>query len=162
MAVSEIPRSSRTRWRRPRPKTRRLLKSCDAKKRQKKDRKPSLEEGSWYYTILQRTRTLVAHSHFDRTSQVSIQYSSVSDTFCLIIEEVRTHSYLCWKIVCFKKDALYSTSNHNCNWRMLLSSIRPEKKTDIEVAQLLWQKFREMSLRVEKYFVKIDFLEMLD
>ena len=34
--------------------------------------------------------------------------------------------------------------------------------TDIEVAQLLWQKFREMSLRVEKYFVKIDFLEMLD
>ena len=45
---------------------------------------------------------------------------------------------------------------------MLLSSIRPEKKTDIEVAQLLWQKFREMSLRVDKYFVKIDFLEMLD
>ena len=162
MAVSEIPRSSRTRWRRPRPKPRRLLKSCDAKKRQKKDRKPSLEEGSWYYTILERTRTLVAHSHFDRTSQVSIQYSSVSDTFCLIIEEVRTHSYLCWKIVCFKKDALCSTSNHNCNWRMLLSSIRPEKKTDIEVAQLLWQKFREMSLRVDKYFVKIDFLEMLD
>ena len=34
--------------------------------------------------------------------------------------------------------------------------------TDIEVAQFLWQKFREMSLRVEKYFVKIDFLEMLD
>ena len=35
--------------------------------------------------------------------------------------------------------------------------------TDIEVAaQFLWQKFREMSLRVDKYFVKIDFLEMLD
>ena len=45
---------------------------------------------------------------------------------------------------------------------MNASSIRPGKKTDIEVAQLLWQKFREMSLRVDKYFVKIDFLEMLD